>query len=93
MFEDVLRKVDADVVPQVLEPTEESVLALLHRYDRCATREIAAILGVTDDDAELLLEELAGHGRLSPRTVGKGIVWEGTGVVGKAEPERDRAVL
>ncbi len=93
VFEDVLRKVDPDVVPQVLEPTEESVLGLLHRYDRCATREIAAILGVTDDDAELLLEELAGRGRLSPRTVGKGLVWEGTGGVGKVEPERDRAVL
>ena len=93
VFEDMLRKVDADVVPQVLEPTEESVLSLLQRYGRCATREIAAILGVTDDDAELILEELAGSGRLSPRTVGNGLVWEGTGRVGKVEPQRDRAVL
>ncbi|HEX9341034.1 MAG TPA: DsbA family protein [Thermoplasmata archaeon] len=93
VLEDVLRKVDADVVPKVLEPTEKSVLAVLRRYDRCATREIAAILGVTDDDAELLLEDLEGRGRVSPRTVGNGLVWEAAQGIREAEAERDRAVL
>jgi hypothetical protein len=31
---------------------------------------------VTDDDAELLLEELEGTGRLRSRPVGNGLVWE-----------------
>jgi len=76
VFEDVLRKVDPDLVAKTLDPTEASVAAILQRFGRCATREVAAVLGVTDDDAEILLEELEGSGKVTRRTVGNGLVWE-----------------
>src|SRR5207245_2906532 len=76
VFEDVLRKVDPDLVAKTLDPTEASVAAILQRFGRCATREVAAVLGVTDDDAEILLEELEGSGKVTRRTVGTGLVWE-----------------
>ena len=76
VFEDVLRKVDPDLVAKTFDPTEASVAAILQRFGRCATREVAAVLGVTDDDAEILLEELEGSGKVTRRTVGNGLVWE-----------------
>ena len=76
VFEDVLRQVDPQLQAKVLEPTEQSVVHLLGRSSHWATREIAAVLGVTDDDAELLLEELEGDGKLNRRVVGDGLVWE-----------------
>ena len=51
-------------------------MGLLHRYGRCATREVAAVLGATDDDAEILLEELEGAERVRRRPVGSGLMWE-----------------
>ncbi len=76
VFEDVLRKVDPNLVPRVMDPTEASVAELLRRFGRCATREVAAMLGATDDDAEILLEELEGKGKATRRTVGSGLVWD-----------------
>jgi len=75
VFEDVLRQVNPDLKGTTLEPTEASILRLLGKSDRWATREIAAVLGVTDDDAELLLEELEGKSKLFRRNVGDGVVW------------------
>jgi putative protein-disulfide isomerase len=76
VFEDVLRKVDPDLAAKTLDPTEASVAGILQRFGRCATREVAAVLGVTDDDAEILLEELEGSGKVVRRIVGNGLVWE-----------------
>lgn len=76
VFEDVLRKVHPDLGGRPLDPTEASVAGILRRYERCATREVGAILGVTDDDAEILLEELEGKGSVVRRSVGSGLVWE-----------------
>ncbi len=76
VFEDMLRKVDPDLVAKTLDLTETSVVGILRRFPRCTTREVAAILGVTDDDAELLLEELEGAGKVDSRRVGNGLVWE-----------------
>ena len=76
VFDDVLRQVDPDLEAATVEKSKEGVLSLLERRGRWATREIAAVLGVTDDDAELLLEELEGSGRLRSRPVGNGLVWE-----------------
>jgi predicted DsbA family dithiol-disulfide isomerase len=76
VFEDVLRQVNPDLKGTTLEPSEASVLRLLNVSDRWATREVAAVLGVTDDDAELLLEELEGKGKLFRRNVGDGVLWE-----------------
>ena len=78
VFEDVMRQVDPGLVGKTIAPTEASVAEVLRRYDRCATREVAAVLGVPDDDAEILLEELEGHGHVLRRVVGTGLVWEGT---------------
>jgi hypothetical protein len=75
VFEDVVRKVDPSIVPEALEPSPASVIRLLGMFERWATREVAAVLGVTDDDAELLLEELEGKGRIVRQAVGKGLVW------------------
>lgn len=76
VFEDVLRKVDPDLAAKTLDPTEASVAGILQRFGWCATREVAAVLGVTDDDAEILLEELEGSGKVARRIVGNGLVWE-----------------
>ncbi len=76
VFEDVLRKVNPDLVGTPLDPTQASVAGILRRWGRCATREIAAMLGVTDDDAEILLEELEGSGTITRRVVGHGLIWE-----------------
>jgi hypothetical protein len=76
VFDDVLRQVDPTLEGTTIERSKEGVLRLLEGPSRWATREIAAVLGVTDDDAELLLEELEGTGRLRSRPVGNGLVWE-----------------
>jgi len=76
VFEDILRKVDPDVVGNPIEPTESSVLDLVKRYERLATREVAALLGLPDDDAEILVEELEGQGKVQRRTIGNGLIWE-----------------
>ncbi len=75
-FEEALREFAPDVHPQPLDATPTSVLGLLRRFDRCATLEVAAVLGVTDDEAELLLEELEARGSVLRREVGSGLFWE-----------------
>jgi protein-disulfide isomerase-like protein with CxxC motif len=75
-FEEALREFAPDVHPRPLDPTPANVLALLRRYERCATLEVAAILGVTDDEAELVLEELEARGSVLRREVGAGLFWE-----------------
>ncbi len=75
-FEEELREFAPDVHPRPLDPTPGNVLGLLRRYDRCATLEIAAVLGATDDEAELVLEELEARGSIVRREVGAGLFWE-----------------
>jgi len=76
VFDDVLRQLGP--VPQAgrVEATKSGVQGLLQRYGRCATREVAAVLGTTDDDAEILLEELEGDGKVVRRPVGNGLIWQ-----------------
>lgn len=76
VFDDMLKQVQPGIEGKVLPATEASVVDLLGRSDRWATREVAAVLGVTDDDAEILLEELEGRGKLHRFPVGQGLVWE-----------------
>jgi putative protein-disulfide isomerase len=76
VFEDVLHRVEPSVVGNVPDPTEANLLTLFDPFERWATREVAAVLGVTDDDAELLLEELEEAGRISHQAVGNGLVWQ-----------------
>lgn len=79
-FDEVVRKLAPDLVARELAPTTATVRDLLRRYPRCATREIGAILGVPDDDAEILLEDLEASGDVSRRPVGKGLIWQPSAV-------------
>ena len=76
VFADLLRQVEPELETSPVEATETSLANLFQRYDRLATREAAAILGVTDDDAEILLEELEEKTKVVRRHVGNGLVWE-----------------
>ena len=75
-FEEALNEFAPDLRPRPIEATPASVRSLLRRYDRCATLEVAAILGVTDDEAELLLEELEVEGAVTRHEIGGGLFWE-----------------
>lgn len=76
VFADVLRQMEPDLEKRHIDATDASVANLFRQYDRLATREVAAILGVTDDDGELLLEELEEKSQVVRRTVGNGLFWE-----------------
>ncbi len=75
-FEEALHEFAPDVRPRPLDPTPQNVRTLLRRYTRCSTLEIAAILGVTDDEAEILLEDLEAQGVVHRHEVGTGLFWE-----------------
>ncbi len=75
-FDEELREFAPDLRPISLEPTAQSVLRVLPRLGRCATLEVAAVLGVTDDEAEILLEDLEADGHVARREVGAGLFWE-----------------
>lgn len=90
VFEDVLRQIDPSLEGASIERSKEGVLSLLERPSRWATREIAAVLGVTDDDAELLLEELEGTGKLRSHPVGNGLVWERVPLLSATPHDRAR---
>ncbi len=75
-FEEALREFAPDLHPASLEPSAEGVLLVLPRLGRCATLEVAAVLGVTDDEAEILLEDLEADGKVARREVGAGLFWE-----------------
>jgi putative protein-disulfide isomerase len=83
VFEELLRKVEPGLEPKVVEPSADAVVQLLGPTGRWATREVAAVLGVTDDDAELLLEDLEGAGRIDRQTVGSGLVWRSAAAHGR----------
>ena len=76
VFDDALQKLDPELRPGRIGTAKVSVRSLLQRYGRCATREVAAVLGATDDDAEIILEELEGEGEVLRRPVGNGLLWE-----------------
>ena len=75
-IDDFLRELDPHIEPRPLAASETAVRELLRRYGRLATPEVAAVLGATDDDAEILLEELEGSGSVRRRAVGNGLIWE-----------------
>lgn len=81
-FDEALQEFAPDLRPSPLAATPESVRTLLRRFDRCATLEVAAVLGVTDDEAELLLEDLEAQGSIVRREVGGGLFWE----IGRGAP-------
>ncbi|MCI4371888.1 MAG: DsbA family protein, partial [Thermoplasmata archaeon] len=74
-FDDLLRSQDDALKPQSLKASEKTVLDLLRRFQRMSTREVSAVLGEPDDDAEILLEELEENEKVRRRHVGNGIIW------------------
>lgn len=76
VLDGTLRKLDPDVQPRKIDTASFTLPDLLKRYDRCATCEIAAILGVTDDEAEILLEDLEARDEVERRVAGTGLLWE-----------------
>ncbi len=77
-FDEALQEFAPDLHPRPMDATAANVRLLLRRYTRCATLEVAAILGVTDDEAEILLEDLEAEGSIIRREVGTGLFWEST---------------
>lgn len=75
VFDRALHDLDADLRPRRLEPTAAEVGSLLDRYGQCATREVAAVFGLTDDDAEIVLENLEGESVVRRREAGGGLFW------------------
>ena len=90
-FDEALREFAPDLHPTSLEPTAQSVLRVLPRLGRSATLEVAAVLGVTDDEAEILLEDLEAHGQVTRREVGAGLFWEPLEGVRSGELAKERA--
>lgn len=74
-FEEALVEFAPDLRPSPMDPTSESVRSILRRFHRCATLEIAAVLGVTDDEAEIVLEELEASGTVRRDEIGSGLFW------------------
>ena len=75
-FEEILRDVYPNLEAAPLKADEDTAMGLLGRYGSLATCELAAILGTTDDDAEILFEELEGRDDVVRRPVGRGLMWE-----------------
>lgn len=75
-FEEILRDVYPNLEAAPIKADQETAMGLLERYGSLATCELAAILGTTDDDAEILLEELEGRDDIVRRPVGRGLMWE-----------------
>ncbi len=75
-FEEALTEFAPDLHPRPMDASEEEVQRLIRRFGRCATLEVAAVLGVTDDEAEILLEDLEAEGGIARREVGNGLFWE-----------------
>jgi len=74
-FDQLLHELHPDVRPRPLEPSAGSVVDVLRSSGRCATREVAGVLGITDDDAEILLEELEVAGRAKREVHGVAVLW------------------
>jgi len=75
-FASVLTRLAPEARPREIAATEASAKEYLGRFGQSATREIAEALGQTDDEAEILLEELEAHGELIRFPGGTGLLWE-----------------
>jgi len=76
VFDEAIHKVDSDLQPRWFEPNAETVREVMKRYGSCATREIGAIFGLSDDETEILLEDLEARAVVRRREVGRGLFWE-----------------
>lgn len=74
-LDETVRKLDPDLEPRRIQGDPEHVGAFLSEHGRSATREVAAVFDMTDDDAEILLEDLEAQGRIARREAGSGLLW------------------
>jgi len=74
-FDEALRALDGDLAARELAWDKPAVLDLLRHYGQCATREVAAVFGVTDDDVEILLEDLLADGAVARKDYGSASFW------------------
>ena len=75
-FLGALQEFEPDLEDRTVPATPEAVVKFLAGHERLATREVAEVLGVPDDEAEILLDELEVNGRVARRPVGSGLFWE-----------------
>ena len=74
-LEEALRALDGDLAARELAWDKPAVLDLLRHYGQCATREVAAVFGVTDDDVEIMLEDLLADGAVVRKDYGNASFW------------------
>ena len=74
-YEETVRKLDPALAPRKVDPTAPALSELFTRYPRCATREVAAVFSLTDDDAEILLEDLEARGQVMRTDAGSDSFW------------------
>jgi len=74
-MEEELLAIAPALTPRDTPPTGPGVLDVLRTFGRSATREVAGVLSLTDDDAEILLEELEADGRVRRLAFGPAVLW------------------
>lgn len=71
-----LQQLDPYLRPRPLAATAENLAGALRRFGPCATREVAAILSVDDDEAEILLDEVEAQAGIVRRVIGSAVFWD-----------------
>jgi predicted DsbA family dithiol-disulfide isomerase len=75
-FDRALRQLDPDLRPLTPEANAKNLAQVLRRFGRCASREVAAVLSVDDDEAEILLEEVEADGGIVRLQIGDAVFWD-----------------
>jgi len=82
-FDTALRQLDPSLRAPILEANAENLARVLRRFGRCATREVAAIFSVDEDEAEILLEDVEAERGTVRREIGGAVFWDLPGQVVK----------
>ena len=75
-FDRALRQLDPGLRAPALLGNAENLARVLRRFGRCATREVAAILSIDEDEAEILLEDSEAEGGIVRREIGGAVFWD-----------------
>lgn len=75
-MEDELLAIAPGLTPRDTPPTGPGIVDVLKTFGRCATREVAGVLSLADDDAEILLDELEAEGRIRRLVFGPAVLWD-----------------
>ena len=77
-FEEAIRALDPSLTPNLPSLGESSVLEFLGQQGRSASREIAVVFDATDDESDILLDDLEAKGLVTRRAFGSALLWEAT---------------